>query len=380
LTAIQDHASHNRIGGTNPGERNVIGGGSYGINVTDYGTVDNQVVGNYIGTDATGTVSLGRSGVWFDGGPSRTLVAGNLISPTNSAGIGLGGDYNVVIGNLIGTDASGKTALGQGGVMTANLTTRRNRIGGTGPGEGNVIGGSGPGTAIWLATPGTESNYVIGNLVGTLPGAGALENMAQMGSTIRIDDGAKRVVVGGSTDAEANLIGGSGNGILASEGVSYTFIGHNWIGASRDGSPALGLRGNGVDIEGADHTFIMGNRIAGSGKAGVWNQIGAATTIRGNAIHDNNSGIVVSISPGPLIPVIGRVDATWVSGIACPNCMVEVFSDAGNEGGTFEGAVRANANGTFILTKPDGFKGPNLTATATGPNGLTSPFSSPVGK
>jgi titin len=295
----------------------ISGAPNAGIGVNDLGTVDNVIAGNYIGTDATGARSMpnGNFGIWLDGASSRTLIEDNVIAGNMVDGIGLMGDYNVVIGNLLGTDASGRVALGgSGGVFAYSMTTtQRNRIGGSALGEANVIAGSsasGGSTEISISGAGTENNYVIGNLIGTdasgttLPQGATPTNPAPV---VQIWDGSKRNVVGGSTDAEANLIAGSaGDGVsIGIAGVSYNFVGGNWIGANKDGVAAIANRGNGVAVQAADHSFIMGNHIASNGNAGVLNLSGAATTIRGNEIHGNGTGITVRMLSAP--PRTGRL-------------------------------------------------------------------------
>jgi hypothetical protein len=366
---IRDRASRNRIGGLVPGEANVISTSTNcDICTADFGTVDNAILGNYIGSDAAGTVCYGKDfAIWLDGGSSRTRVERNVLCRT---AIGIAGDYNVVLGNFIGMNAAGENFPGSsmGGIMVANLPTHRNRIGGAGAGEGNRIAYPASGAQISLSAPGTDGNYVIGNLL--VAGGGSAST--NLGASIHIWEGAKRSVVGGSTDSEANTVSsGGGDGVsLGYEGVSFNFIARNGI---------VGNRGAGIFVSGADHTYIFGNRIASNGRPGVVAQ-GAATTIRNNSIHDNRNGILVPMSSATPLPAIRAVSATSVSGTACPSCLVEVFSDNGEQGAWFEGAVRANASGTFTLSKSDGFRGPNLTATATGADGLTSQFSPPARK
>jgi hypothetical protein len=135
-------ASDNWIGGDNPAARNVIVGNDNGVFIGD-GTQHNHIVGNFIGPDASGTVGLGNqfSGIELRG--PGTEVRKNLIS-ANSLGMWIGifgnGSNTVVQGNYVGTDASGMFPMGnsQAGIrLEGDLTGCM--IGGTGPGEGNVI-------------------------------------------------------------------------------------------------------------------------------------------------------------------------------------------------------------------------------------------------
>lgn len=143
------------IGGTTPSARNVVSGHSqYGINVSASGRTGIQIQGNYIGTDASGTIALGNvdAGISFGGalgGVIGGVVSGarNVIAGTSGAsqvsgnGIGLFGvflDGTLVQGNFIGTDASGTAPLGNA-TNGISADTRDVIIGGTEPGAGNVI-------------------------------------------------------------------------------------------------------------------------------------------------------------------------------------------------------------------------------------------------
>lgn len=116
-------ASFNRIGGTTLAERNIVSGNSGGIDFCGPRDVGNLVLGNFIGTDVTGTkvVSNQQSGIHITGNSERIFIGGmaegerNVISG-NGSGISLGNDYSWVAGNYIGTDASGKVALGNNGL------------------------------------------------------------------------------------------------------------------------------------------------------------------------------------------------------------------------------------------------------------------------
>ena len=104
------------VGGSAPGERNVISG-NLGDGVRISGESDVTVVGNYIGTDATGLAALGNQnrGVHVLG-VSGTRVLDNVISGNGFEGVSLGPEQTSrVSGNLIGTDSLGLRALGNGG-------------------------------------------------------------------------------------------------------------------------------------------------------------------------------------------------------------------------------------------------------------------------
>lgn len=138
--AIEGSAGH-RIAGS------LIAGNGVGVAVAGAGVADVRLTGNLIGTDATGTSALGNRlaglvieapGVTVGGaGPG----AGNLISGNGYEGVMVlaGGQGTVIQGNRIGTDLSGLRALGNGshGIYVQHATEVR--IGGTAPGEGNLV-------------------------------------------------------------------------------------------------------------------------------------------------------------------------------------------------------------------------------------------------
>jgi hypothetical protein len=64
-----------------------------------------------------------------------------------------------------------------------------------------------------------------------------------------------------------------------------------------------------------------------------------------------------------------------VTGTACANCTVEVFSDNSDEGEVYEDRAIADGGGNWTLDKGAALTGPRLTATATDAAGNTSEFS-----
>ncbi len=133
------------IGGTTPDARNVVvvGAVQQGI-VADSNT---QIIGNFVGTDVTGTKPLGSAttGILLEG---ANLVKGNIVGASN---YGLyvqnssPGNPPVIQGNFIGTDATATLDLGNrsNGVYVSGVGYAT--IGGTGSGEGNVIAHNGGG-------------------------------------------------------------------------------------------------------------------------------------------------------------------------------------------------------------------------------------------
>ena len=145
---IAGGARSNVIGGTVPEARNVISSHEVGVHLQD--GQDNLVQGNYIGTDRSGFAIIGNAiGVLITGGARNTIGgvgAGNVIS-ANYSGILITGPldelppelYHRILGNWIGTGPDAATSLGNS--ISGVLISEGGHaiVGGTSPGEGNVI-------------------------------------------------------------------------------------------------------------------------------------------------------------------------------------------------------------------------------------------------
>jgi uncharacterized repeat protein (TIGR01451 family) len=148
------------VGGASPGEGNVISGNAAvngflgnGIEV-DTSAGGNLFLGNFVGTDPTGTLPVPNAGSGFSfQGSTNDTVGGtaqgdaNVISGNFGNGIITGGTATGlrVLGNLIGTDATGLLDVGNLG-DGVRLGTSNNSVGGTAQGARNIIAFNGIGT------------------------------------------------------------------------------------------------------------------------------------------------------------------------------------------------------------------------------------------
>jgi titin len=217
-------ASNNTIGAAGAG--NVISGNAgYGISITGSGATGNQVLANFIGTNADGSPYLGNGGgVLLAGGAGGNQIgaagAGNVISGNYFAGVFVqNASANLVQANFIGTDATGKKAIPNDpfsnyfdGVDLMDGAVN-NTVGGSRLlGLGNVISGNGAdGVFIgdyFTANDPATGNMIQGNLIGTdVTGTAALPN-DQNG--VHLDSGARNNTVGGTTPDLGNLISANG--------------------------------------------------------------------------------------------------------------------------------------------------------------------------
>lgn len=140
----------NKVGGHNAhATRNVISSNQgYGIRIV--GT-QHEITNNFIGTTADGLADLGNgaAGIRIDGdditigGPGN--IARNVISGNATMGIEAFGRQDIIImGNFIGATRDGVTPLPNDNHGIYLFSSSLNfTIGGTGPGEGNIIAHNG---------------------------------------------------------------------------------------------------------------------------------------------------------------------------------------------------------------------------------------------
>jgi titin len=295
---IGDFGSNNTIGGTAAGSRNIISGNAFtGVDIISAAD-DNVVEGNYIGTDISGKLALGNRqiGVQFAGNAERNTVGGttpearNIISANHVEGIDLcgGASSSVVEGNYIGTDVTGTVALGNTTYGIDVAQVFSATI------TNNVISGNGS-DGIFIR-PSSSSTVVQANFIGTdASGANALRNS---GSGIR-GFGDSSTTIGGTSTGQGNVISGNGVDGIRLDGDSSALVEGNDIGTNAARTGALGNLGSGIHvIDAASATTIggtvtgAGNLISGNLQNGVWLENASSALVEGNLIGTDISGSV----------------------------------------------------------------------------------------
>jgi len=312
--------SANPIGGSLPGQGNVISSNRVdGMRLEQNATL-NCVLGNLIGTDAGGTLSLApagsNNGVVITG--AFNTIGGtdpgarNIISGNHQQGIfvnGPGAMGNLVQGNFIGTDISGAFEVSNGlrGITVAN-GAHDNIFGGTDPGAGNTLSGNLQ-NGIELTGAGTSANVVQGNFIGTdATGTTALPNHLR---GVGISYGANQNTIGGTTHGSRNIISGNmQNGVLLDASTDANVVQGNYIGTDITGSVAIANNLEGVLI---GKTSVAGPI--------THNLIGGTSPGAGNVISGNrNEGVRIKddMTSGNLVQ--GNLIGTDATGsFAIPN-------------------------------------------------------------
>jgi parallel beta-helix repeat protein len=293
---ITVNGSNNDIGGAATGAGNVISGNTtYGLQISASGVT---VQGDFIGTDVTGTTAASNNYGLLVLGNNNTIggtTAGarNVISGNNLDGLRIGNNASgvVVLGNYVGTDLTGTKAVANSiGIEVASGSNVS--IGGTTSGTRNFISGN---TRDGVLIDGTGSGIqVLGNYIGTNK-AGT----AALGNNIGVEIAGKSNTVGGSVSGARNIISGNrSDGVRLDNTGSSTLVEGNYIGVNAS-SAALANSGNGLYILSSNNTVggsVSGARniISSNGKNGVLVSAGSGNTITRNSIY-GNTGLGISL-------------------------------------------------------------------------------------
>ena len=247
---------------------------------------DNFVEACFIGTDPTGTIAVPNgTGIVLTSGVTGNVIGGataaarNLISGNTTGIQSTGGGANTIQGNFIGTSITGNAPVANGRGIGLTGTTGF-VIGGSNPGEGNLVSGN---TSEGIFVINGSGATIQGNRIGTnAAGTEALAN--EWGIYAVVHTG---LVVGGDFDAgEGNLI--SANRM---DGVYIGTIGAvvtgNTIGTDPGATEPLGNGRAGVYLTPESTDAIVGGVAEGEANVIAWNQTGVYNAGVENAIRAN---------------------------------------------------------------------------------------------
>ena len=321
-------ASSNTVGGPTAASRNVISGNvADGVDIVGAGSTNNLVAANFVGTDASGEAAIpnGGSGISAYGGASNNLIGddtpggGNLVSGNVGAGIALvdaGTTGNMVQNNLVGLDATGRSALPNGDGVAVYNGASGNVVGdGSTYGRNVISGNSVDGVAI--SDPTTTGNSVQSNTIGLdLGGTFAVPNAAE---GVDLFGGATNNTVGGGFAIAGNVIAGNAkNGVQLNGAGPGNAVFGNMIGLDQSGASPIPNGTGGVAIYSTLKTTVGGplassrNVISGNAGPGILVQGSASTKVLGNLIGVDASGVTGIGNLGDGILVDQSSDNTMV--------------------------------------------------------------------
>jgi hypothetical protein len=311
------------------------GGNGVGI----YGSHENQVAMNYIGTDATGTLRRGnkKNGILVTDGAQRNRIGGqatggndptagvlarppqgNLISANGANGVLLNGrsGRTTLSGNFVGTSASGNSALGNHLDGVAIVHSDRNAL---------------------IGCTFQQSPFVFYNV---LSGNG--------GNGLRINDSNRTTVhanfLGVGAD-NATIVANRGNGLLVSGTSKNTQVG----GVIPLGNVISGNDRNGIEVRDKASGFTSFNTFAGIYAFG-----GAAPNRRNGILITSSGGdnlirtCIVSGNLGHGIELSGDATGVQVTDTAIgTNTRIDAAIPNGGSGIKIAGRAHHNAIGGF---------------------------------
>ncbi len=333
-----------RIGGLNAGQGNVISANSIVGVVTEQGSTDTSIQGNFIGTDPTGMTSRANaSGInnffgtatWRD--ITRNLISGNansaLVLETDDQ-IGPSTDLVRIQRNVIGftRDLSALMRNGGDGIRFPSGSIANVLIGGLASTEGNTITGTDQG----ISLNNTPNITIQGNIIA---------RSGQNGVRVTAANG---VTIGGNAAGLGNVIGGNGfSGIGLVDGASNVTILGNTIGAVTITGGTFENQDRGIFLRNVSNVSIgdgtTGGRnvIARNGLQAIMGTgIASGIAINGNTIGTDATGNAATTNGARLIAAL-RDAITFQEGGTFTNLTIR-----GNVIGGHQGALIKLADST----------------------------------
>ena len=332
-----------------------------------YSNGGNVIAGNYFGTDATGMSIFpspnNGSGV-FMASPNNTVGGSspadrNVIAGHRNACCSVGvyvdsasAQGNKIIGNYIGTDATGMATLGFMGNGIVLSGSSHTIIGGPTAAERNVISGSIYGIDAYIAS----SNQIMGNYIGTLA-----DGVGKSGNSygVRFDGGSNNTL-GGTTPGSSNLIAWNKLGVeVIGNAINNAILGNS----IHDNSPYPA-----IDLYSGSFAVTPNDDNAGDADTGANNL--------------QNFPVITSVvSNGGITTLTGTLDSAFntvfrIEFFANNACNPNGFGEGENYLGSTNVTTDGSGNASFNFSVPTAsVTGGFFSGTATDPNGNTSEFS-----
>jgi hypothetical protein len=316
--------------------------GNFSLNsilITGAETKHNKITGCYIGLAPNGLEAIannGQNGISFLAGADsnqiggttaeeRNIISGHLtngisIFDGDNLGVGSTCKGNVIIGNYVGTDASGFKAVpnGSDGIRLRKNSTET-RIGGATAEERNLISGNGR-HGIRIQEQGADYNIVMGNWCGlTADGQDTLYNVE---AGISLGTRVEHNIIGGESLSEANVLAGNhSSGIQLFDRSQFNVVKNNIVGLNPTMDRVFGNGHHGIFVNASSENVIgPGNIVCGNGWRGdTWygiminGELSEKNRVEGNyvgvlpdgtAFGNHNDG--VSVQAGTINNIIGK--------------------------------------------------------------------------
>jgi CSLREA domain-containing protein len=399
---------------------------------------NNQVIGDIIGLQPDGSFDPGygyavaSSCIVFQAGASHNqfgepgVANRNVISGCNHIGItsyNWGTKFDNVQNDIIGLDPTGtqnRKSLGHG--VDVNEGVQNELVGGTAPGDGNVLSGNRDEGIEISHNSLTENNSIVDNFIGTDATGNAAPDYAHNGKWgIHLEGYPDCTLTAnkqcpedaGTNFVSGNVVAGSGHGgIVVDKGVHDSIIQDNLVGILPNGQPA-GNTLYGIHLEaGSVRNTVGPGNIVAYNDSGVSLRPDAlsppdpvptktnANKITQNSIFSNSvnglESLGIDLTPQGKVntaqdcdpnvndcmiaPTLTNPTPSSVDAVTCAGCTVEVFlSDqpqgSVGSGKTYLGNAIADGTGVAHLALPAGTAGQIITADSTNANNSTSEFS-----
>ncbi|MEM6348482.1 MAG: T9SS type A sorting domain-containing protein [Bacteroidota bacterium] len=387
-TGIYIQGDNNMIGVNALGNTNLISGNNIGITIF-FGTTNNSVVGNLIGTDISGNNAVANTSFGVQVYGDNALIGGNNaagrnIISGNGNGVQILGDNATVRNNYVGLNTAGNAALGNTGLGIL-IQGEDAVVGGFGANEGNVVSGNG-GEGIGVSSFGYSGAEILGNYIGVDPTGTIAFGNARNG--IALNGGATDVIIGGLAAQSRNIISNNGfSGITCNTGRN-NFIYGNYIGTDVTATQPMGNQFLGIAFNSAGPNYI-GNATAAGANVICDNVLGGislngpdsdSSQIKFNYIGTNPAGLLNLGNDGAGVYANGGAEDNEIGGPLAGEGNIIAFNDRGvliNFAGSTRNLIQRNSiydnvqEGIFLSAGNNNQAAPVLTGFANGPGTTT---------